>query len=257
MLDRYEQAIGGRERWHRDHSRTMTYDLSLRAPAESGMQEAHGTMIVRRRAPDLMDSTLTVEELGTFRQGYDGTSGWSMREGEAPRFLEGEALAERRREALIDREIRLRELYSTVVVAGERDFAGRPCWLVRFSAEDGAAAQAFFDRESGLMLGFARRLRAGDAPLVIAQTLSDWREQDGLWFPFRIEQAVGSTVQVMTLRSIDHECIDEEAFRAPPRPAPPDAPMAAPAAAPPVTPAPAPGDAPTPGDAPAPPSRAP
>jgi len=217
VLDRYVEAIGGRDAWLAESSRTITMRIEVRSaqgPGGSG-GEAAGTMVVQRQAPDRLASRTTIPGVGEFRQVSVGARAWSIGADGQARELTGAELSERRREANFDRDLRLGELYDRVEVVGRRDFDDESCWLLQFSDDDGAVAQGWFSVERGLMRGFARRLAGPTGPLNVVQTFSDYRDFGGRRMPGRISQIVGPTTQVLTIESVEDTCLDEAIFELP------------------------------------------
>lgn len=217
ILDRYVEALGGREAWASDTRRTVRMRVEIRSQVgPQGLpNEATGTVVVHRKAPDLFVSTMNIEGVGTMVKGYDGVNAWSISPDGRVRRLEGAELREQQREAWIDRDLRLQELYEKVEVIGAREFSGEPCWLVRFTDSDGAVAQGWFSVDSGHMLGFGRRLQSPVGLLSVVQRFDAFRDFNGRVVPTRISQTVGNTTQTMVIQSIETDAIDEALFQAP------------------------------------------
>ena len=236
ILKRSVEAIGGRDAWLASNSRTITMRIEIRSDVgPQGMaNEASGTMVVQRKAPDRMLSRMRIEGVGEVRQGFVDGRAWTIGADGRVRELTGPELAERKREACFDRELRLAELYDRVETVGQREFEGEQCWLLRFTSDDGAAAQAWYSVDSGLMRGFARRLTGPSGTLTVVQVYSDHRDFGGRRVPGRITQTVGQTTQTLLVESIDDTTLDDDVFVVPPELPPPSPPTPpAPPAAPP------------------------
>lgn len=218
ILARYEKALGGREAWLTQSSRTIRWLVDIDTPNGPGgaANKMKGVLEVKHKAPNRMVSTLSVEGMGDYRQGFDGKEGWSIGIDGRTRRLAGAELAERKRESIIDREIRLDELYDRIESMGDRELNGKRCWLVRLTSDDGGFANAWFDMDTGLLVAFSRRLESMRGTITVLQNFSDYKVVEGRSYPGKIVQIISGTTQTHTLESVICDPLPDELFVMPP-----------------------------------------
>jgi len=216
VVRRHVLAAGGAEVPPDGASRTFTYDIHFTVPgaAERRIDEPTGSMIVRRKAPNRLRTTTTIDAIGETHGGFDGSVGWAL-DGTNLRMREDRSLAELAREAVFDREIHLDLVYPTAKLLGEVNRDGVDCWHVALNAEDGTLAHAFFNKSSGLLFELVRQLDSPAGPMGVVHRYVQWTEFDGRKFPKRIENRMGGTVQTMILVDVDDTPLDDDLFAVP------------------------------------------
>ena len=171
--------------------------------------------------------------LGDFdaSRGFDGTVAWSLNVTETGfRELHGADLAAVRRDAEFYREIKLRELYPTMSVAGIAKVGGRDAYIVDARPTEGSSETLYFDVRSGLLVRRDQVIeipRDGVIPVEamieqrVETSYEDYREVDGIRLPFTIRQRlVGLSTEVTySLNEVTHNAvIDPATFAIPIRP---------------------------------------
>jgi hypothetical protein len=217
VIGRFVEAVGGRQKWERFTSRRTTMSMSVAgiSPLTGENAAAAAEMTVERKSPDRLNSMTKSADMGEIRQGYDGAVGWSIDPLNGPRVLTGSELHQLAVEATFNREIHLDRLYPVVERVESRDFRGQPSWRLQMKSPAGDTVVAYFEKASGLWVGFTRQFKAGDTLLSVTQAMSEYKDFDGLKFPTRIEQTVMETQQTMTVTSIEHVAIDDAVFALP------------------------------------------
>ena len=92
ILDRYEEAIGGREAWAKFTSRVTMGTIEVPS------MNLSGTVMIHEKAPDKMLSAVIING-AAFQQGYDGIQGWTDDPKNGLRDQTGPELAEAKRDA--------------------------------------------------------------------------------------------------------------------------------------------------------------
>jgi len=110
--------------------------------------------------------------------------------------------------------------------AGKEELKGKPVYKLRLTGKTGAASDFFFDASTGLLLKVTST-RKVDGKDVFSETFfSDYREVEGLKYPFLIESDTPGTEQIQKIVAEKIEVnvrIDEARFGKPSPPAPPPA----------------------------------
>ena len=156
----------------------------------------------------------TVQRMGTLRQGFDGTSRWSLKENVAPgvKLPDVPILSE----ADLFSDIRLSNLYSRTKLMGKVQEGDREVYLVEGTPRKGATEKLYFDTENGMLLhrDLTRSTSRGTFPAEIY--FSNWRRLDGFLLPCSLTHVVGSLTVVFTIEEIKHNvAIDDAVFQRP------------------------------------------
>src|SRR5947208_15454194 len=110
VLDKYVQAIGGRDALDKVTTRVMKGSIELPATGDAG-SIVPGTTEIYMKAPNKRMLMVNIPGNGTDRRGYNGKAGWYVDPDEGPKDLSGADLEALKGEAEFYREIRLKELY--------------------------------------------------------------------------------------------------------------------------------------------------
>jgi photosynthetic reaction center cytochrome c subunit len=178
ILDRYVQALGGAEAFNRISTRI----------AKGSRIGADGVLVpeeVYQKAPDKL-LTITSYPQVVFSNGYNGTAAWghSSREGATP--LPDQLIAQIKRDAVFNKDLKLEQLYSSLTVLGKTSVRDADAYIVQAKPADGPIEKLFFDVKTGLLV---RRYTESDTPLgklPLQTDFEDYRDVDGIKQPFLI-----------------------------------------------------------------------
>jgi hypothetical protein len=208
ILDRYVQAVGGRQAVERVTSRVM----------KGSRVGADGVLVpeeVYAKAPNKL-LTITSYPRLVFRTGYNGTQGWAV-SNQGGRDLPDEALAQLKLEADFYREIRLKEIYPKMLVLGTTAIGGREAYIVEATpAGAGRPEKLYFDAQTGLLVR-----RYAETKTVLGQfptqtDYEDFREVDGVKLPFTIRWAIPGRVWGRKLAEVKQNVpLEDTQFNAP------------------------------------------
>ena len=183
ILERYVQAVGGRQAVERVTSRVW----------KGSRVGADGVLVpeeVYAKAPNKL-LTVTSYPSVVFRMGFDGARGWAGSSQQGGRDLDEGMLAQLRREAEFYKETRLKELYSKMAVAGRVSVGGREAYVVEATPSGGGDLEKlYFDVQTGLLVR-----KYSEAKTVLGQFPSqtdyeDYRDVEGVKLPFTIRWAI-------------------------------------------------------------------
>ena len=146
ILDTYLQAIGGADQARRFSSRVMKGTFAAPAMGVTGTAEVY------KAAPDKYFSLVHLEAVGDFTQGFDGQVAWSSDPNTGLRELNGEELADLRRQSQFYHELHFREIYPTRRVLGKSKVDGKDVWIVEATAPEAAPEKFYFEAASGLLV---------------------------------------------------------------------------------------------------------
>ncbi|HST20102.1 MAG TPA: hypothetical protein VLR90_03235 [Blastocatellia bacterium] len=195
--EKYVQAIGGKAAIEKLKSRTLKGTIDIPAMGIKGTTESYA------KAPNKSANRSSIDGIGDFMQGYDGTTAWEQNPMAGFRVLGGAELALVKRDAEFYGDLKFKELYPKAVVKGRQKLGDRDVYLVEATPAEGGVEQLYYDVQTGLL---ARRDFVLDSPQGQMPTetyLEDYKEVDGIKIPFTIRQtnpAVAFTIKVLEVK---------------------------------------------------------
>lgn len=184
ILEKYIEVTGGRAA--HEKLRTMISTGSIEFVGKG----IRGSVAIYRAAPNRSYSIVELPGIGRIEEGVDGEVAWTNSAMQGPRIKEGDERALSLRAAMINGELRWRELYKSTEVTGVEDVGGQPCYKVVMTPPEGGPQTRHYEKESGLLVKLAMVLKSpmGEAP--IESVLGDYRRERELLLPHRIAQKV-------------------------------------------------------------------
>ncbi|HUO36078.1 MAG TPA: hypothetical protein VMU43_13905 [Candidatus Acidoferrum sp.] len=209
VLNRYVQAIGGRAAWGKLHSRTSLGKIVVPS------MNLTGTVMIHEKAPNKV--LLVVILAGqAFRQGYDGTIGWSDDPQDGMKVKTGTQLEEAQRDADFYRPLHMEKTYTKLSVVGKEKVGERDAWVIQADLPEGGSDKLFFGAESGLILRAVSQQHTENGVTAVAEDFKDYREVDGVKLPFEIVQVNGNSSLTITLDEVQHNVdLDDSEFAKP------------------------------------------
>jgi len=210
VVDRYVEAIGGREATRRFPARHVVAEMSVPATGTTMQME-----VWTSSGPDRM-LTRTVTNGMLITSGFDGTTAWAIADGR-PRILPREAYEQAIGKGNLDTNVDFAKAYPTMETLGERTVDGHACWNVRMVSAAGAEVRNCFAKDSGLLVGTVVPAKNARADSVAAEVvMSGYRDFDGLRLPTRMTTTVGGERMITTIKSVSHAPIADSMFALPP-----------------------------------------
>ncbi len=192
LIEKYIQALGGRAAIERIKTRYTKLSLQRPKLVNSGTPRAAiinrgetWTMEIYRKAPDRYLAVITSPD-GVIQQGFNGATGW-IKTSEGQREMNAVEIARIKREADLYSDLKIKERYSKMNVAGRERVNDREAFVVVAQrSADGKTEKLYFDLQSGLLL---RRTVFTQTVLGLdpEQTdYEDYRSADGVKIPFTV-----------------------------------------------------------------------
>jgi zinc protease len=213
ILDRYLQAEGGRAAFQKLNSRVMTG--TVRVPSMSLV----GTVEFRAKAPNRSLGVVTIND-ASFRQGFDGTAGWTDDPQNGLRVQAGAELEEARRESDFYHTLDLHKLYLGFTLAGKEKVGDHDAYVIEAALpEGGPPEKMYFDTQSGLLLRDSSRHHGPDGVSELQQDYEDYRQVDGIELPHTIRQTNEGALVIITVAEYHHNVqLDDAQFAKPAAP---------------------------------------
>ena len=210
ILARYIEVEGGRDAWQKLTSRVS------KGTIEVPSMNLSGTVEIREKAPDRLLGVVTING-ASFRQGFDGTVGWTDDQENGLREQSGAELAETRRDADFYHPMDLHKLYTKLAVTGREKIGDRETYVMEGAVPEGGDPDImYFDIQTGLPIRVVSQHHGPDGITKFVEDFEDFREVDGIKLPFILHQTNGDTLLTITLSDVHHNvALDDGEFTKP------------------------------------------
>jgi Protein of unknown function (DUF620) len=170
VIEKAIQATGGREA-----AMKMT-SLVAKGSMEIVSMGATASTEMYSKAPDKRFSVTNVEGYGEVKQGYDGKIAWSAEPQNGVVDVSGDQLANARREAQFNGDLRWKDLYKTVEVTGKAKVGDRDCWVLKLTPGEGKPVTRYYDSETFLLSKTVSTADSPQGPAEISAVFANWRD---------------------------------------------------------------------------------
>jgi zinc protease len=205
VIDNYINALGGEERIKA--IKDITFNMN------SEIQGMKLEMKIQQKAPDKYLSSVIVGGSVMQQQVFDGERAKSSGM-QGSMELEGDMLEEMKLQAIMNRELVYEEKGFSLNLEGIETVAGKSAYKIIITSPRNAEITEFFDTENGLKL---RTLITQESPMGSMTQITDYedyREVEGMMFPFMIKQQVGPQAFDMAVETIEiNQGLDDEVFK--------------------------------------------
>jgi hypothetical protein len=215
IFNKYAAALGGQTAIDKLNSRT----------AKGTVTQANGNSFqfeLAQAAPDKFYLLVTTPQ-GTLERGFNGQVGWEKTARGVREITGGELINFKAANGLFSL-LKLKEQYSKPPRVRKDKLGDRDVYIVDGTTTDNRRMRLYFDATSGLLLR-----RTTTMPTIVGIIpdqidLEDYREADGLKYPFTLRAAtleVGNPTSTRTFTELKLNVpVDESKFNMPPPPKP-------------------------------------
>jgi hypothetical protein len=210
ILDKYTQALGGPAAIEKLKSRVMKGTVTTAAGLSMGYE-------LYQSGSDKVLALITPPQQPVVERGFNGSVGWE-KSPKGIRDLAGGEVYYLRRYPDLSKDIKLKDQFTRLAVAGKDKINGRDVYVVRGTTIDNRRERLYFDVETGLLL---RRTSSTTTPIgVIPEQVDfeDYRDVDGLKMPFTIRVSAIDPFYSITRKFAEIKLnvpIDEKRFNKP------------------------------------------
>ncbi len=206
LLAKYVEAIGGAAAVKAKTSRVIKGTVDVVGKMRGGRFETSA------QAPNKIVTVIDTQPMGLSKVGFNGRNGWS-RTSAGLRALKGAELASLQREARFYGFITMKDDYAKITLAGKSKIGYREVYVLDLQPATGAVERVYFDTETYLpvRVNTVATLLSTSTPVEIY--LDDWREVDGVKYPFSLSQSFSGLTLVFNVKEIKHNVpIDTRVF---------------------------------------------
>ena len=177
ILDKYLQAVGGREALEKITSRVEKASLTVPGGPQVSID-------IYAKAPDKRISIMHMRE-GDSVTAFDGHQGWLSNPGRPTRPMSDQDNKVAKLDADLHFAADVKQLFTSFQVRDSEKIGDREVYLVVGKNDDQPPVRLYFDAESGLLV---RMVRYTETPLGRNPSqvdFADYRQADGVKIPYR------------------------------------------------------------------------
>jgi tetratricopeptide (TPR) repeat protein len=211
VLKRHVEAMGGEAAINRVTSRVITGTVDVAGISRGGSFETHAL------APNKMLTVIQAHPMGTIKMGFNGKSGWYLANGPV-RALKGVELATLQREADFYSPLRIKNNFARVTLPGMSKIGYRDVYVLDLQPLSGATERLYLDAQTYLPVRINTVRTVGRVSEPVEIYLDDWRDFDGVKYPFSTSQNSPSVKLGFTVKEIRHNMtVDPRLFEPAPK----------------------------------------
>ena len=208
ILQRYEQAVGGKEAIEGVTSYRMKatfHVLGIAGNLEGWQKEPHKTLVV-----------MQLPRIGKFKKGFDGETRWLQTPAGTFTDSAPQEIAELEREADAYSASKIREFFETMKLENKAWLSGKDVYVIEGKPAKGPAEKLFFDIENGLLVRWDMARRRQDRTVFVKIHFDDYRDVGGVKLPFKLRFAFEQFNFNVQLEEVEHNIpIDDAIFKKP------------------------------------------
>ncbi len=202
LIDRYVEAIGGREAATAAVASRATGTFSIPAMGVSG------EVLVVRGPDGAMTTQISIPGMGEMLSGFTDDVGWSMDPMTGARLLEGAELDAMREQADRLYEVRDASLFESFETVAERDYDGEACWEVKYTTKTGRDMSECFSKDSGLIIASITTQESPMGEIEVVSRIGDYERFGDIMVPTSVTQDMMGQQQVVTISSVEYGDVD-------------------------------------------------
>jgi len=206
LLTKYVEATGGAAAWKAITTRFVTGTVDVVGKMRGGKFETHS------QAPNKIVTMIDTQPMGVSTVGFDGRNGWA-RTSAGVRPLKGPELAALQREANFYGPLSSKSEYPKITLTGKSKIGYREVFVLDLQPATGAVVRIYFDTQTYLPVRVNTVELLGTIAVPVEIYLDDYREVDGVKYPFSLTQSFPKLTLVFTVKEIKHNVpIDARMF---------------------------------------------
>jgi hypothetical protein len=204
VLGRFVEVSGGRNTLL--HYKSMTMHGHYQVPArkldlEGVFYTKDGKMLQEIIYPD-----------GKELSGYDGHTAWDQDRKGVVSIHKGDEIKTIARDADMYYHLHVMQYFKTMKVVDVREFNGRPCYHLKGVNNWGRLNEQFYDKENGLLLGYAFNTawRGGRGDATV--TFEDYTNFGGVLMPAKNTSRDGDALSIFLITAVTYDDVDDAVF---------------------------------------------
>jgi hypothetical protein len=209
VLDRYVEVTGGREALLRHKSMTVHgryQEPKTKLDVETVFYTKDGTKL-------LLKATLPGGK--EYATGFDGETAWTLGADGKVNIPEGDEIKSVVRDADMYYHLHVMKYFQSLDVVDVKEFNGRPCYHLKGINKWGKPNEHFYDKENGLLLGYAFNTawRGGNGDAT--ETFEDYKDFGGVKMAAKTTSRDGDDLSISLITSVTYDDVSDDVFALP------------------------------------------
>ena len=204
-------AQGGRDKMAKITAMKQTGKISI------AQMNITGTMTAYSAPPRSALLVVELPGLGKIVQGTKDDVVWETNPMTGARIITGPERATALRDAVFNADLKWKELYPKVELAGVVDFASQQAYKVIMTSTDGDVVTRYFAKDTLLPLGFEATFKSQMGAVPVSLIESDYRDVGGIKYAHHLSRKDASAAIEITVDTIEPSAqLDPKLFDVPP-----------------------------------------
>lgn len=205
VLKKYSAAMGGNA-IDAVTSRVIKGTVDVVGVSRGGSFETYA------QAPNKLLSVITAHPMGTVKDGFNGRIGWS-RTAAGVETLRRQELSVVKHQADFYGQIKLKGLYPKITLAGMSKIGYREVYVLDLKTAAGETERLYLEAQTYLPVRSDTVLNLGAHSATVEIYFDDWREVDGVKYPFFVSHSLPRMTMAFRVTEIKHNVqIDAKMF---------------------------------------------
>jgi hypothetical protein len=210
ILERAQKAAGGEEAWKNVNTRLM------KGVYQSEDSSSFVAMEIYQKSPDKTMYKMKLQQGLVMRDICDGKAAWVEDPRGGYHEYSGAALASRIRRSQFSEQANMVLIAATGKVLGVAKVGAHKAYVVEYSQLKNETSKLYFDAETGLGIRTEDTFMSPEGPYLVQLDLEDYRDVDGMKFPFRMKRTEkGAVINIRLTLVKNNYPIEDELFAKP------------------------------------------
>lgn len=192
VIDNYLEAIGGKEKFSNVEDRTTIM--------RGEMMGQNLSIVIKQKAPNKLKQNIRSGEMKQTIL-YDGTKG-VMIVGDEETEFDNKKLEKLKLEAAMNFLLDPEAYGVSLELIGIETIESTDCYKIELTTEGGTNWVQFYEIDTGLKIKEVKEVETKQGSFQQVTFYSDYKEVDGLKFPFKIKQSFGMQTIEMNVSSV-------------------------------------------------------
>jgi len=197
VLKRFVEAMGGTAAINAAKSRVTKGTLDVAGVSRGGSFESYAV------APDKTLTVIQAYPMGNVKLGFNGRTGWTT-SASGKRLLKGAELAKLQRDSDFYGQLKMKTVYAKVTMPGMSKIGFREVYVLDLQPAAGAVERMYLDAQTYLPVRINSVQVNGTVSEPVETYLDDWREVDGIKYPFTLSERFARLTLTFTVKEIKH-----------------------------------------------------
>lgn len=206
IISRFIEALGGEDALRAHTSATSKGAFEMPAMGMSGEATEYNM------APDKTLARIVLPGMGETVQAFNGEIGWAEDPMQGARLIEGEMLAQAKREGRFHAQLEYDELYPEQATAGETDWNGEAVYQLDLVDSDGNESSQYFSTDTGLLIGMEMTMTNEMGTVEATVNISDYKDFGGILVPTSNAMSLMGMEIIQTVESVTWDDVDPSVF---------------------------------------------